>query len=201
MSNTSTMVTSTRAKITQQSTKFPVPMRAIHWTMALLLIGLLALGLYIHSIPLEAPNKFDLYPWHRAFGVLAFGLVCLRIAVRLQSTPPALPDDLAWYERTGAKIAQLFLYLAMLIMPIVGYIASSAVPEFPGVPPIESIWFFGLELPLFPVEKNYDTTDLFITIHKYVGYTMILVIALHVAGALKHRFFDKPEHDVLSKML
>ena len=38
-------------------------------------------------------------------------------------------------------------------------------------------------------------------IHKYVGYTMAAIIVAHAGGALKHRFFDKPENDVLSKML
>jgi hypothetical protein len=45
------------------------------------------------------------------------------------------------------------LYFAILAMPVLGYIASSAVPEFPGVPAINSIWFFSLEIPLCPIEK------------------------------------------------
>ncbi len=89
----------------------------------------------------------------------------------------------------------------MLVMPPLGYIASSAVPEFPGIPALHSIWFFGADLPLFPIAKSYDTTKFPITIHMYVGYAMIAVIAGHVGGALKHRFFDKPENDVLSKMI
>ncbi|MCP5081075.1 MAG: cytochrome b [Alphaproteobacteria bacterium] len=185
----------------QSHDKFPAPMRVLHWSMAFLLIGMLAFGLYIHELPLEDPSKFLLYEWHRAFGVLAFALVIVRLAVRLNASAPAVPQGIAWYERRAAKVAQILLYAAMLGMPLLGYIASSAVPEFPGVPPLNAIWFFGLDLPLLPVEKNYDTTKVFITIHKYVGYAMIAVIAAHAAGALKHRFLDKPENDVLSKML
>ena len=176
-------------------------MRVLHWTMAMLLIGMLAFGPYIHKIPLDNPRKFDLYHWHRAFGVLAFALVIIRLIVRFRSTKPELPANLPWYEQTAAKTAQILLYLAMLTMPIMGYVASSAVPEFPGIPSLNSIWFFGAELPLFPIAKNYDTTVFYITIHKYIGYTMIAIICAHAAGALKHRFFDKPEHDVLSKMI
>lgn len=185
----------------KQVEKFPVAMRFLHWTMAALLIGLLAFGLYIHNIPLDDPNKFELYHWHRAFGVVAFAMVIVRSLVRFRSVKPELPDSLPWHERTAAKTAQILLYLAMLAMPVLGYIASSAVPDFPGIPPLNSIWFFGAELPLFPVEKNYDTTVFYITLHKYVGFAMIAVICGHVAGALKHRFFDTPEHDVLSKMI
>jgi len=161
---------------------------------------MLALVLYIHSIPLDDPNKFDLYHWHRAFGVSAFALVIVRLLIRLGSRTPQLPATIPWYERTAAKVAQILLYVAMLAMPILGYIASSAVPELPGVPPLNSIWFFGLELPLFPIEKDYDSTVFYITIHKYVGYAMIAIICAHAAGALKHRFFDRPENDVLSTM-
>jgi cytochrome b561 len=89
----------------------------------------------------------------------------------------------------------------MLTLPVLGYIASSAVPEFPGVPPLNSIWFFGGELPLFPVEKNYDTTKFLISIHSYLGYGLIAVVIAHLGGALKHRLLDRPENDVLSKML
>lgn len=176
-------------------------MRLLHWFIVALLIGMLASGIYIHQIPLKDPGKFDLHHWHRAFGVLAFASVITRLIVRQFAQVSAMPPGIPWYERRAAKIAQILLYMAMLAMPLLGYIASSAAPDFPGAPPIHSIWFFGLGLPLFPVAKNYDTTVFFITLHKYVGYTMIAVIAAHVAGALKHRFLDKPENDVLSKMI
>lgn len=181
--------------------KYPLPMRVLHWKMATLLIGLLVYGVYIHQIPWEDPGKAVLADWHRAFGVLAFGLIIIRLIWKLVSVAPKLPTSMPWYERTGAKIAQIFLYLTMFIMPAVGYIASSAAPNFPGAPPILSIWFFGLDLPLFPVEKNYETVSTFGAIHEYLGYAMIAVIAAHVLGAFKHRFFDKIQNDVLSKMI
>ena len=181
--------------------KFPRRIRLLHWFMAALLAGLLATGIYMHQIQIKDPGKFDLYHWHRAFGVVAFALVIVRLIIRMASRVPALPASIPWHERQAAKVAQILLYIAMLAMPLLGYIASSAAPDFPGAPPIHSIWFFGLELPLFPVAKNYDTTVTFITLHKYVGYAMIAVIAAHVAGALKHRFFDRPENDVLSKII
>ena len=153
------------------------------------------------SIPLESPDKFDLYHWHRALGVVALIFVILRLVIRKSSKIPKIPDGIPRRERFAAKSAQVVLYCLMFALPALGYIASSAIPEFPGVPPINSIWFFGLELPLFPVEKNYDTTKFFIGIHEYLAYGLIAVVVVHLTGALKHRLFDKPENDVLSKML
>jgi len=181
--------------------KFSFCMRLLHWSMALLIIGLMALGLYMASIPLNSPDKFALYHWHRAFGVVAFLLALIRLWVRVRSQMPEMPTTLPMHERVAAKAAQFILYGFMLSIPVVGYIASSAVPEFPGVPPLNSIWFFGTELPLFPIEKDYNTTKFLITIHKYLAYGMIAVLFAHIAGALKHRFFDRPENDVLAKMI
>ncbi|MES0881518.1 cytochrome b [Roseibium sp. SCP14] len=181
--------------------KFSIPLRALHWSMAVLLVGLLVSGIYAHRMALDHPWKFDFYAWHRAFGVLAFALVILRLIVRFRSRSPEMPTTLPWHERTSARAAQIFLYLAMLAIPVFGYVASSAVPEFPNVPPLHSIWFFGLDLPLFPIAKNYETTVFYISIHKYLGYAMIAIITVHAAGALKHRLFDRRENDVLSKMI
>ncbi|MGF1731599.1 cytochrome b [Photobacterium kasasachensis] len=188
-------------KRTTPTNKFSLSMRLLHWIMAALIIGLLALGLYMAALPMESTDKFALYHWHRAFGVLAFILVFIRLVVRVRSQIPEIPSSLPLHERIAAKTAQYTLYGFMLSIPVVGYIASSAVPDFPGVPPLHSIWFFGIELPLFPIEKDYNTTKFMITIHKYLAYGMIGVLCAHIAGALKHRFFDRPENDVLGKMI
>ncbi len=183
------------------SGKFSASMRAIHWAMAVLIVSMLAFGIYVNGVPLDDPNKFNLYDWHRAFGVLAFMLVIMRLVVRFRSSVPDIPATIPWYERRAALGAQILLYSAMLAMPISGYIASSAVPDFPGIPSVHNIWFFGIDLPIAPIEKNYETTQFYMSIHKWVGYAMIAIIIAHAAGALKHRFLDKPENDVLGKML
>ena len=196
------MTVKTASTLSNGPAKYPLAMRALHWSMALLIIGLLALGIYMENIPTESSDKLDPYPWHRAFGVLAFILVAVRLGVRWASRKriPDLSAAIPARERLAAKAVQVFFYGAMIAMPILGYIASSAVPESPDFSPLTSIWFFGAELPLAPVEKNYDTTIFLITIHKYLGYAIILALVAHVGGALKHRFFDKPSTDVLSKM-
>jgi cytochrome b561 len=56
--------------------------KALHWLMALLLFGLLALGFYMHDLPLS-PQKLQLYAWHKWAGVTAFLLVWLRLAWRV----------------------------------------------------------------------------------------------------------------------
>ena len=47
---------------------------SLHWLMAILLFGLLALGFYMHDLPLS-PQKLQFYSWHKWAGVTAFLLV------------------------------------------------------------------------------------------------------------------------------
>jgi cytochrome b561 len=49
--------------------------------------------------------------------------------------------------------------------------------------------------------KNDARFEVFQALHKYLAYTLLCLIVIHVVGALKHRFLDKdPANDVLSRM-
>ena len=53
--------------------------KGLHWLMAVMILGLLALGIYMHDLPLS-PQKLELYAWHKWMGVTVFLLVWLRLA-------------------------------------------------------------------------------------------------------------------------
>ena len=57
----------------------------LHWGMALLIVGLAALGLYMTSLPDVGYDrvKITLIVVHKALGMLALALVVLRLAWRL----------------------------------------------------------------------------------------------------------------------
>jgi len=38
-------------------------------------------------------------------------------------------------------------------------------------------------------------------VHEIFAFTLLALVVLHVAGALKHRLFDRAEADVLGRML
>jgi len=50
--------------------------KSLHWLMALMIFGLLALGFYMSDMPLS-PDKLQYYAWHKWAGVSVFGLVWL----------------------------------------------------------------------------------------------------------------------------
>src|SRR5204863_6109258 len=139
---------------------------------------------------------FDvLYPLHKEFGVLVFLVALTQLLIRSHSTLPALPPGLARWEVILSKTVHRSMLVLMIVVPLMGYSMSSSFTQSDGVP------FFFTELPeLLP--KNDDAFAVFQALHKYLAFTLLGLIVLHVAGVLKHRFLDKGgETDVLPRML
>ncbi len=176
--------------------KYPMPIRLLHWTMALIIAGLLWAGLTMVSMNDAVPAKFEhFYPWHKSFGMLILMLVLVRLAIRARATLPALPQGLAAWEIQTAKAAHRLLYALMILVPLAGYSMSSSYTQSDGV------YFFGVNLPeLLP--KNDDRFKVFQGIHKVLAFVLLGVVVLHALGALKHRFLDRDRSkDVLSRMV
>lgn len=175
--------------------KYPLTLRILHWMMAVIILGMIWAGWAMVPINEQVPSKFDgLYPWHKSFGMLVLILVLVRLATRVRAALPPLPNTLSSWERVGAKLGHVALYTLMVVVPCMGYSMSSSFTQSDGV------FFFGVNLPeLLP--KNDARFEVFQALHKYLAYTLLVLIVVHVAGALKHRFFDKdPRNNVLSRM-
>lgn len=176
--------------------KYPLRMRVLHWGMAAIILAMIWAGWVMISPDEVTISKFDfLYPWHKSFGLLILLLVLARLVIRLRANTPALPAGLAPWEKVSARIGHVLLYTLMIVVPLMGYSMSSSFTQSDGV------WFFGVDLPeLLP--KNDARFEVFRMLHRYLAYTLLGLVALHVIGALKHRFLDRnPANDVLSKML
>jgi cytochrome b561 len=177
-------------------TKYPLIMRLFHWIMSLIIIGLIIIGFVMTQIFPDESFTGDLYKWHKSFGVVVLILIGLRIAVRLansKSIPPMM-TNLPRYEQIAATVAHKLLYALMVIAPVSGYLMSSAYPKSSG------IFLFGLKLP-DALPKNEGLAEIFTEIHEVSVYCLAALIAIHIAGVIKHRFFDSKDHDVLNRML
>jgi len=164
--------------------------KTLHWLMAVLLFGLLALGFYMHDLPLS-PEKLKLYAWHKWAGVTAFLLVLFRLAWRVTHIPPALPDNMSKPMRFAAHAGHLALYGLMLAIPLSGWLMSSAKG-------FQTVWFGVLPIPDL-LDKNKEVGDLLQTVH--LGLNLLFVVTLlgHIGAALKHHFIDRD--DILTRML
>ena len=162
----------------------------LHWLMALLLIGLLGLGLYMTGLPLGL-QKLKFYGWHKEFGILVLMLVIARVAWRVLNITPILPTHMPTWERFAANSAHYVFYLLMFALPITGWMMSSAS----GLP----VSFFGVFVLPDLVSQNDQLQMLFIEIHKWLGYGLITILCVHIAAALQHHFIYKD--DILRRML
>lgn len=164
--------------------------KVLHWLMAILLFGLLALGFYMHDLPLS-PDKLKLYSWHKWAGVTAFLLVALRLTWRIAHRPPALPDSMPKIMQFAAHAGHLMLYLLMIAIPLSGWLMSSAKG-------FQTVYFGVLPIPDL-LDKNKEVGDLLALVHKSLNLLFIAVLAGHIGAALKHHFIDKD--DILTRML
>ena len=164
--------------------------KSLHWLMALLIIGLVPLGLYMHELPLS-PQKLQLYSWHKWAGVTVFVLLLVRVSWRLTHQPPALPWHMSKTEQLAAHAGHIVLYLLMLAIPVSGWLMSSAKG-------IQTVWFGVLPIPDL-LAKDKELGNALAELHEILSWTMVAVLVAHVGAALKHHFIDKD--DVLKRMM
>lgn len=164
--------------------------KALHWAMAILLFGLLALGFYMQGLPLS-PEKLQLYSWHKWAGVSAFLLVAFRLFWRMTHRPPALPERMPKRMQFAAHAGHLLLYVLMIAIPLSGWLMSSAKG-------FQTVYFGVLPIPDL-LDKNKAVGDLLALVHTSLNLLFVAVLAGHIAAALKHHCIDKD--DILTRML
>lgn len=161
----------------------------LHWIMAILLIGLVILGLYMTSLPLSA-QKLKLYGWHKEFGMLVLFLVMFRIVWRIGNVLPSL-SSLNAFERTAARMVHWAFYIFMFALPITGWLITSTA----GLP----VSFFGLFVIPTLIAANDNLRPVLEMIHEWLAYGLIALFSLHVLAALKHHFINKD--DILRRII
>ncbi|MCW8828217.1 MAG: cytochrome b [Gammaproteobacteria bacterium] len=184
--------------IKNSATEYGSMAKTLHWLMAAIILTLIFVGIYMAGLPKDTAEEkqyaFQFYDLHKAFGVVALLLIVLRLIWLRVSPAPKLPAAFAPKERIMVKALQGLLYLLMIIMPVSGYLMSNA-----GGHPIS---FFGLfEMPVV-VGESEALGEFVHEVHEYGGWVILLIIVLHMAGAIKHRLKDKGgESDILKRML
>jgi len=163
--------------------------KGLHWLMAVMILGLLALGIYMHDLPLS-PQKLELYAWHKWMGVTVFLLVWLRLAWRVTHRPPALPKTLSPVMRVAAHAGHAVLYVLMVVIPLSGWLMSSAKG-------FQTVWFGVLPIPDL-VGRDKALGDFLQQVHEVLNAVLMLTLAGHVAAALWHHFVVKD--DTLRRM-
>jgi cytochrome b561 len=157
--------------------------RVLHWTIAILFLVLIPMGIFTSIIPEGTAYRIEYYVVHKTIGVIVLALVLVRLFWNRKSKRPALEASLTSKERKLAHGAHIALYVMMIMIPITGFIMTS----FHGAP----TFFFAWELePLWGFSKT--GTIVWGMLHKYLlPYLLYIVLGAHILGALKHQFIDK----------
>lgn len=163
---------------------------SLHWLIAIGIAGTFSLGLYMHELPLS-PTKLQLYSWHKWAGVSLFALIVVRLLWRATHAAPPLPAQMPALQRLAANATHWALYALMIAVPLSGWLMSSAKG-------FQTVWFGVLPLPDL-VAKDAALGDLLQDVHEALNLTMLGLVLLHAAAALKHHFIDRD--DVLTRML
>jgi cytochrome b561 len=163
---------------------------ALHWLTALLIVAGFAIGLYAVDLKLS-PTKLKLYAWHKWIGVTVFGLALARLAWRWRHPAPPLPLTMPRWERGLAHGTHAAIYVLLLALPISGWLMSSAS----GVP---VVYLGVLPLPDL-VAKDKALADALKLVHYALNKTLLALVVLHVAAALKHHLLERDR--VLRRML
>jgi cytochrome b561/polyisoprenoid-binding protein YceI len=162
----------------------------MHWTVVVLIIVQFTLASIAEDLPMGM-QKLAWLARHKSVGITILGIATLRLLWRLRSPGPALPSNLGPVERILARVTHVGLYLVLFLMPLSGWLMSSAK----GYP---VSWFNLVQLPDF-IAKNEDAFKLLKTCHQTLAGVLIALALLHVAGALKHQFIYKD--GIMKRML
>ena len=170
---------------------------ALHWAIALLILANLVLGFVAHELLEPATDRAQgqrLNGLHQSLGLSILLLTLLRMGVRLAAGVPPLPAHMTPTERALASLTHRGFYVLMLGIPLAGWAMVSATPAAP-----PSRWFGLFPWPRLPLPPSEQLAAAAGEAHGLLAWAAILLVALHVAGALKHHFLDRD--DVLARML
>ena len=121
---------------------------------------------------------------HKALGITILALTLGRLAWRLVHKVPPLPESYAGWEKAFARITHVIFYVLLVGLPIGGWLANSYFGN-------AIDWFGMFSIPALPVGENPEVGKAIFGLHETGGKFMLILIALHVLGALKHTFLDK----------
>lgn len=183
----------------------------LHWLIAIGIFGMLAFGWYMTDLPKDAPKQiaYDLFDWglvtwqlaeaasprtfyfnlHKSIGITLFALIIFRIFWRISHRPPAALTSYKEWERKLSTGAHHLLYLLMIAIPVSGLVMSIASKY--------GVKWFGLDF-IAGIDSK-PLREIFHEVHEIAGLMLVAILALHILGALKHKFVDKD--DTMKRMM
>jgi cytochrome b561 len=162
----------------------------LHWLTAVCVLLMLLVGYFMDDISSPALQN-QVYNLHKLMGLFILFLMLVRLIWRLTNPLPWMPPRMNRLETAFARLIQRLFYPVLILMSLAGWAMSTAF----GYPPHIGI----LNLPLPGLAQHANWAPFLAKAHETLGYVIIGLLSLHVAGALKHFFINKD--GILQRML
>lgn len=181
-------MTMCRLKNTRKS--YGLMAQTLHWLIFVLFVGMFVAAEIMMDME-PGPDKWQLYGLHKSFGIVLLFLVFARISWRMANVTPEDVAGMSKWQSLAAHGVHYALYVAMLAMPISGYLMSMGGGH--------GITVFGVWSVPDLVGENKPLGSLAHSVHHYTSLAVYGLVAVHLAAALYHHFIKKDE--VLHRML
>lgn len=151
----------------------------IHWINAVLILFLFGLGIYMVDLGYYDDWYHKGPELHISLGLVVLLLMLMRLTWRIANpTPTELSTKSA--QNLAAKLVKFALYLLIFSVLISGYLITTAEGQ-------PANMFNLIKFPVL-IELSSANVDLAGALHKYLAWGIVLLVVLHVAGALMHHF-------------
>ncbi|MDJ0389361.1 cytochrome b [Roseomonas sp. E05] len=165
--------------------------RLLHWGTALIVLLIIALGVWIAEAPPEDEAlKLRLYNIHESFGITILVVTLFRLFWRRRHPPPPITPPLPGWMQRAATTNHAAFYVLLMVQPVVGLMTTNAW----GFP----LTAFGLIPIPSPIGPNEKWAPVLSSVHDTIGLTLAALVALHVSAALWHHFVRRD--DTLRRM-
>jgi cytochrome b561 len=161
----------------------------LHWLAGALILCGFGLGLWLKDLPLS-PQMLRLYGYHKWIGITVFLLAVMRLAWR-RAHPAPPPVPMPEWQRRAATATHALLYALMLVIPLSGWIYSSASG-------VQVVYLGLVPLPDL-VPKDKALAGILKAVHITLDYALLALVIVHAGAALKHHWVDRD--DALRRML
>jgi cytochrome b561 len=158
-----------------QLRQFAAFSRVLHWTMAVMVLTMLCIGV---AMVVSLGEYHVLVSIHRPLGIAILILVVVRFVNRLVNPPPPFPATMSREERLAATASELAMYGLMFVLPLVGWGMLSAA-HYP------IVLYGSLHLP-FILPHNATLYAVLRKAHTILAYLFFLTFMGHFGAILFH---------------
>ncbi|OCG02977.1 cytochrome b [Gilliamella sp. wkB112] len=171
----------------QDYPQYSTKQKWLHWSSAVITIIISMIMFVKIQAAFILGGMSHVFLLHKSFGVVIFMLTVWQIVVVIQDKVPDVLANQAKLQRALSKSVQGMLYILLIILPLSGYLMSG-----------HSLNVFGI-ISIPAIDMPNEFYSFFHALHKSCSYLLVLLLIMHIAGALYHYFCCKDK--VLQSML